>query len=43
VRVRHLLPSLLVVALALLGPAFAPADPCASTDGPQFQCWLEDQ
>lgn len=41
---RHLIPSLVVVALAILGPATAPDPTCpAGTDGPQFRCWLEEQ
>jgi hypothetical protein len=39
---RHLIPSVVVVVLALVGPSFAPADPCQSTDGPQFACWIRD-
>jgi hypothetical protein len=38
---RHLIPSVVVVVLALIGPSFEPADMCpAPTDGPQFACWL---
>lgn len=42
-RWRDLAPAALVVALAVIGPALAPDDGCASTDGPQFRCWLERQ
>lgn len=40
---RHLIPSALVVVLALIGPSIAPVSECpADTDGPQFACWLRD-
>lgn len=37
---RAIIPALLVVALALLGPQFDRSDPCHPSDGPQFKCWL---
>lgn len=40
---RHLIPTLAVVIVAILGPALDHPDPCVSTDGPQFACWLERQ
>lgn len=41
---RHLIPSVLVVVLALVGPSIEPVPECpADTDGPQFLCWLRDQ
>ena len=42
-RARHLIPTLVVLVLALLGPALSDPDPCASTDGPQFKCWLLEE
>jgi hypothetical protein len=42
VRARDLVPAGLVVALAVLGPQLT-RNECASTDGPQFRCWLERQ
>jgi hypothetical protein len=41
-RVRDLLPAVLVVVLALVAPSFG-RDECASTDGPQFLCYLRAQ
>jgi hypothetical protein len=38
---RTLLPALLVILLAVLGPTLDRTDSCASTDGPQFRCWLD--
>jgi hypothetical protein len=38
----RLVPTLIVILLAVIGPITS-SDPCASTDGPQFQCWLERQ
>lgn len=40
---RHLIPTLVVVALAIAGPALDSPDRCAPSDGPQFACWLERQ
>lgn len=40
VPARSLLPALLVVALAVLGPTVDGHDECAASDGPQFKCWL---
>lgn len=37
---RALIPAALVVLLALTS---GEPSPCASTDGPQFACWLEHQ
>ena len=40
-------PALVVVALALAGPALepevGPVGPCEMSDGPQFACWLDSQ
>lgn len=41
-RPRVLIPALIVVVLAFAGPFLSRHDPCESTDGPQFLCWLED-
>jgi hypothetical protein len=42
--VRVWLPSLVVVALAVAGPWWdVHTDVCASTDGPQFKCWLVER
>lgn len=40
-RCSTLLPALLVVVLAIIGPRLDHHDPCQPSDGPQFQCWLE--
>lgn len=43
-RPRVLLPALLVVLLAFIGPFLTHrVDACDSTDGPQFKCWLQGE
>lgn len=41
-RARDLIPTLLVVALAVVVPLLEQPERCpAGTDGPQYACWLE--
>ena len=37
-----LIPSAVVILLAIIGPALDCHDPCASTDAQQFKCYLEN-
>lgn len=39
----RLVPSLIVILLAIIGPLTSPENPCRSTDGPQFKCWLRHE
>lgn len=42
-RVRDLIPTLLVVVIAIVAPIVDEPDQCpAGTDGPQFLCWLKE-
>jgi hypothetical protein len=36
----RLVPTLIVILFAIIGPITS-SNPCDSTDGPQFKCWLD--
>lgn len=41
ITLRHLIPLATVLICSIVGPVIDRSDCPASTDGPQFRCWLE--
>jgi hypothetical protein len=42
-RLGDLVPALVVLVCVWVGGTMPRPNPCQSSDGPQFKCWLEQQ